>query len=275
MAAAALVPGAARADAAPHRYYIEIGGTGSAADAPGCTTTYGFANRHLDGGTPVPVCYPASAGPWLNGRNTPDLTAPSYDSSVAQGYANLLAAVEETHRKDPTARLTIVGYSQGAQAADAVLEAIATGTTGVPRELVNGMLYADPKQPGTGMWAKVPRGVGVLGFTPTGPGPEKFPRCPGRPLLHPRRPGLRRHVPRGRLRLLPHRHAPALLPGRERHDPDPHPGGPRRGLLVRVVSPSGPRGAPRSGAPAPRRTRPPGPGRRGRPPPTPGRRRRR
>ncbi|MFJ8695102.1 PE-PPE domain-containing protein [Streptomyces roseolilacinus] len=177
-AAAALVPGAARADEAPHRYYIEIGGTGSAADAPDCTTTYGYANRHLDGGTPVPVCYPASAGPWLNGRNTPDLTAPSYDSSVAQGYTNLLAAVEETHRKDPTARLTIVGYSQGAQAADAVLEAIAAGATGVPRELVNGMLYADPKQPGTGMWAKVPRGVGALGFTSAGPGPEKFPGVP-------------------------------------------------------------------------------------------------
>ncbi|MFF8449139.1 PE-PPE domain-containing protein [Streptomyces leeuwenhoekii] len=177
-AAAALTPTAAHAGETPHRYYIELGGTGSAADAPGCTTTFGYANQHLDGGTPVPVCYPASAGPWLNGRNAPDLFALSYDSSVAQGYTNLLAAVEETHRKDPTARLTIVGYSQGAQAADAVLETIASGAADVPRELVNGMLYADPKQPGTGLWAKVPRGVGALGFTSAGPGPTRFPGVP-------------------------------------------------------------------------------------------------
>ncbi|MGV9557467.1 PE-PPE domain-containing protein [Streptomyces sp. NPDC003522] len=177
-AAAALTPTVAHAEEAPHHYYIELGGTGAAADAPGCTITFGYANRHLDGGTPVPVCYPASAGPWLNGRNTPDLFAASYDSSVAQGYTNLLAAVEKTHREDPAARLTIVGYSQGAQAADAVLETIASGTTGIPRELVNGMLYADPKQPGTGLWAKVPRGVGALGLTSTGPGPERFAGIP-------------------------------------------------------------------------------------------------
>lgn len=178
VAAATLTPTVAHADAAPHRYYVELGGTGSAADAPGCTTTYGYANQHLDGGTPVPVCYPATAGPWLNGRNQPDLFAPSYDSSVAEGYRNLLAAAEETHREDPSARLTIVGYSQGAQAADAVLETIAAGGTGIPKDLVNGMLYADPKQPGTGMWAKVPRGVGAFGFTSAGPGPEEFAGIP-------------------------------------------------------------------------------------------------
>ncbi|GAA2499339.1 hypothetical protein GCM10010406_39850 [Streptomyces thermolineatus] len=177
MTAAAVAPTAAHAES-PRHYYIELGGTGAAADAPGCTGTFHHANQHLDGGIPVPVCYPASAGPWLNGRNKPDASAPSYDSSVAQGYRNLLAAAEETHRKDPTARLTIVGYSQGAQAADQVLETIAGGGTGIPRELVNGMLYADPKQPGTGLWAKVPKGLGALGFTSTGPGPEKFPGVP-------------------------------------------------------------------------------------------------
>lgn len=178
VAAATLTPAVAHADAAPHHYYVELGGTGSAADAPGCTRTYGYANQHLDGGTPVPVCYPAAAGPWLNGRNRPDPFAPSYDSSVVQGYRNLLAAAEETHREDPSARLTIVGYSQGAQAADAVLQTIAAGGTGIPRDLVNGMLYADPKQPGTGMWARVPRGVGAFGFTSAGPGPEEFPGVP-------------------------------------------------------------------------------------------------
>ncbi|MBT2677215.1 PE-PPE domain-containing protein [Streptomyces sp. ISL-14] len=179
-AAAALTPTVAQADDAPSHYYIEIGGTGTAQPAPHCTITYGFANQYLEEGAKVvPVCYPASAGPWLNGQNQgPDLTAQSYDSSVAQGYENLLAAAKETHRKDPTAHLTIVGYSQGAQAADAVLETIANGATDIPRDQVNGMLYADPKQPDTGMWAKVPKGLGALGFTSTGPGPKEFPGVP-------------------------------------------------------------------------------------------------
>ncbi|MFI7414580.1 cutinase family protein [Streptomyces sp. NPDC049627] len=179
-AAAALTPTVAQADDAPRHYYIELGGTGSALPAPDCTRTFGYANQHLEPGAEVvPVCYPASAGPWLNGQNQgPDLTAQSYDSSVAQGYQNLLAAAEETHRKDPAARLTIVGYSQGAQAADAVLETIANGGTGIPRELVDGKLYADPKQPGTGLWAKVPKGLGALGFTSAGPGPTEFPGVP-------------------------------------------------------------------------------------------------
>jgi hypothetical protein len=168
-AAAALTPTVAHGDEAPHRYYIELGGTGSAAAAPDCTLTYYYADQNLDGGTHVPVCYPASAGPWLNGQNAPDLTAPSYDSSVAEGYTNLLAAAEETHLKDPAARLTIVGYSQGAQAADAVLETIAANATDIPRE---------PKQPDTGLWAKVPKGLGAFGFTSAGPGPKEFPGVP-------------------------------------------------------------------------------------------------
>ncbi|WP_369169661.1 PE-PPE domain-containing protein [Streptomyces sp. R28] len=178
-AAAALTPTVAQADDAPRHYYIELGGTGTAQPAPHCTITFGYANQYLEEGAEVvPVCYPASAGPWLNGQNTPDITAPSYDISVAQGYENLLAAAKETHRKDPTARLTIVGYSQGAQAADAVLETIANGGTDIPREQVNGMLYADPKQPETGAWAKVPKGLGAFGFTSTGPGPKEFPGVP-------------------------------------------------------------------------------------------------
>ncbi|GAA3584905.1 PE-PPE domain-containing protein [Streptomyces osmaniensis] len=178
-AAAALTPAVAQAEEAPGHYYIQIGGTGTVQPAPQCTGTFYYANQHLEEGAKVvPVCYPSSAGPWLNGRNQPDLTAPSYDTSVAQGYVNLLAAVEKTHRDDPTARLTIVGYSQGAQAADAVLETIAGGGTDVPRELVDGKLYADPKQPDTGMWAKVPKGLGAFGFTSTGPGPREFPGIP-------------------------------------------------------------------------------------------------
>ncbi|MFE0046163.1 PE-PPE domain-containing protein [Streptomyces albireticuli] len=178
-AATAAAPTAAQADPVRH-YYLELGGTGSAAPAPDCTSSYTFANKHLNGGIPVPVCYPASAGPWLNGRNLPDLSAPSYDVSVRQGYRNLLAAAEATHRRDPGARLTIVGYSQGAQAADQVLQTIAAGGTDIPRSQVNGMLYSDPMQPDTGVWARTPQGWSALGFTSTGPGPAKFDGIPVR-----------------------------------------------------------------------------------------------
>ncbi|MFF4225069.1 PE-PPE domain-containing protein [Streptomyces abikoensis] len=180
VAMTAAVPTVAHADPVRH-YYLELGGTGSAAPAPGCTGSYAFANQHLDGGIPVPVCYPASAGPWLNGHNQfPDPTAPSFDTSVREGYRNLLAAAEETHRRDPGARLTIVGYSQGAQAADQVLQKIASGDTGIPRSLVSGKLYSDPMQPGTGIWAKLPKGWSAFGFTSPGPGPEKFDGIPVR-----------------------------------------------------------------------------------------------
>ncbi|MEV4436266.1 PE-PPE domain-containing protein [Streptomyces sp. NPDC049555] len=175
---AAAAPAVAHADPV-HHYYLEVGGTGSGAPAPDCTRSYQFANKHLDGGIAVPVCYPASAGPWLNGRNQyPDPSAPTFDASVREGYRNLLAAAEDTHRRDPNARLTLVGYSQGAQVADMVLQTIAGGGTGIPRSLVDGKLYADPMQPGTGIWAKLPKGWSALGFTSPGAGPEKFDGIP-------------------------------------------------------------------------------------------------
>ncbi|WP_438489856.1 cutinase family protein [Streptomyces sp. S186] len=171
---AAVAPTVAQADSIDH-YYIEIGGTTGASDEHECTTNYRAANQHLQPGSWVPVCYPASAGPWLNGHGgVLDLNAPSYDDSVKQGYDNLLAQAEKTHREHPDARLTIVGYSQGAQAADQVLQTIANGGTDIPRSQVNGMLYADPMQPGTGFTAQVPKGVGLPGFTSPGAGPEKF-----------------------------------------------------------------------------------------------------
>ncbi|MCA6092195.1 PE-PPE domain-containing protein [Streptomyces sp. SCA3-4] len=177
VAVTAIAPTVAHADPV-HHYYLEVGGTGSAAPAPDCTSTFAIANKHLNGGIPVPVCYPASAGPWLNGRNVPDPTAPSFDASVREGYRNLLATAQETHRRDPAARLTIVGYSQGAHVADLVLQKIAEGDTGIPRSQVNGMLYADPLQPGTGIWAHLPKGWSALGFTSPGAGPVKFDGIP-------------------------------------------------------------------------------------------------
>ncbi|GAU65742.1 hypothetical protein SSP35_02_01090 [Streptomyces sp. NBRC 110611] len=177
VAGSAVAPTAAQAEPV-HHYYLEVGGTGSAAPAPACTSTYAIANKHLNGGIPVPVCYPASAGPWLNGHNAPDPTAPSYDASVREGYRKLLATAEETYRRDPGARFTIVGYSQGAQVADQVLRTIADGGTDIPRSQVNGKLYADPMQPGTGIWARVPKGWSALGFTSTGAGPATFDGVP-------------------------------------------------------------------------------------------------
>lgn len=158
---------------APH-YYIELGGTGASAPAPLCTTSYLSANLFLNGGIAVPVCYPASAGPVENGQGGLDLGAPSYDQSAAEGYQNLLNAVESTYHAHTDARLTIVGYSQGAQAADLVLQTIANGGTDIPRLQVDGMLYADPMQPGTGVGAVVPKGTSVLGLTSPGAGPVSF-----------------------------------------------------------------------------------------------------
>lgn len=176
-AAAAPRARAAQAPPAGH-FYLEAGGTGSAEPAPGCTSSYAYANQALDGGTAVPVCYPASAGPFENGGGTPDPSAPSYDASVKEGVANLLRAAQETHAAHPGARLTLTGYSQGAEVAGDVLAEIAGGGAGIPASRVDGMLYGDPRQPGTGIESVVPAGLSAFGFTSSGPGPVDFPGIP-------------------------------------------------------------------------------------------------
>lgn len=177
VAAGVTAAGVAYADSA--HYYVEIGGTGSTVAEPECTSTYRSANQHLDGGIAVPVCYPASFGPFIGSDNAqPAPGAPAYNDSVKQGYDNLLKAVTDTHHNDPSAQITIVGYSQGADVADRVLETIAGGQTDIPLELVSGKLYADPRQPETGIWAKVPKDVGVPGVTSPGAGPTDFAAIP-------------------------------------------------------------------------------------------------
>ncbi|WP_189037932.1 cutinase family protein [Streptomyces daqingensis] len=176
-------PSAAQA-ADAERYYVQIGGTGATPPAPHCTFSYDAANEALDlGSSAIPVCYPATAGPFIGPSGPlldglephPDaLTAPSYDSSVQQGYKEALRVAKETHRAHPDARITITGYSQGAQIADEVLKTIANEDTGIPRSKVDGKLYADPMQPGTGLTANIPRGWGVPGFTSPGAGPHDF-----------------------------------------------------------------------------------------------------
>lgn len=181
-------PSAAQAADAEH-YYIQIGGTGPTKARPGCATatdSYDRANQALNlGASAVPVCYPASAGPLIGPhgslidealRFNPDaLTAPTYDASVEKGYKAALDKALETHKNHPAARLTITGYSQGAQIADRVLQTIAAGGTGIPRSQVDGVLYADPMQPDTGLGAHFPKGLGIPGVaTLPGAGPVDF-----------------------------------------------------------------------------------------------------
>lgn len=182
--AALAFPGAAQADDGD-RYFIQIGGTGATPPAPHCTYSYDEANKaHQLGDRAITVCYPASVGPFIGptgslvdgtGVHPEALTAPTYDASVQTGIREALKTAEETHRAHPDARLTIVGYSQGAQVADEVLQTISRGETGIPRSQVDGKLYSDPMQPGTGLAAQVPRGLGVPGFfTSPGAGPTDF-----------------------------------------------------------------------------------------------------
>ncbi|MFE9927555.1 PE-PPE domain-containing protein [Streptomyces sp. NPDC005533] len=179
LAGAVVAPTGAHAAPANH-YYIEIGGTGAAADAPGCTTSFDAANRDLKGGIAIPVCYVASGGPFVGSHNEqPAPFAPSFGDSVNQGYWNAKAALEDAYRADPTATFTVAGYSQGAWVADLLLQTIADNGTEVPRERVDGMLYSDPMQPGTGFWRLVPEGVLIpfVAYSP-GTGPEDFPGVP-------------------------------------------------------------------------------------------------
>ncbi|NBE56466.1 cutinase family protein [Streptomyces boluensis] len=179
-------PGAAQADG-EDRYYIQVGGTGATPPAPQCTYSYDAANQaHQLGDRAITVCYPASFGPFIGPTGSlidaatravhPEaITAPPYDASVQTGIKETLRVAEETHRAHPDARLTIVGYSQGAQVADEVLQTISRGETGIDKAQVDGKLYADPMQPGTGLGAMVPKGVGVPGFaTSPGTGPTDF-----------------------------------------------------------------------------------------------------
>ncbi|WP_425833583.1 cutinase family protein [Streptomyces fractus] len=176
-------------------YYIEIGGTGPTENKDGCpnsNSSYDAANSAFGlGDTAIKVCYPASAGPIIgptggliepSGKVNPEaLTAPTYDASVQLGIDRGLKAAQDTHDAHPDARLTITGYSQGAQAADVVLQKIAKGDTGVPRSQVDGMLYADPMQPDTGFGARVPKGLGIPGVASApGAGPMDFDGIPVR-----------------------------------------------------------------------------------------------
>lgn len=133
----------------------------------------------------------ASGGPFVGSHNEqPAPFAPSFGDSVNQGYWNAKAALENAYRADPTATFTIAGYSQGAWVGDLLLQTIANNGTEVPRDRVDGMLYSDPMQPGTGFWRLVPQGSSSRSWrTPPAPG-RRCSRSPGPAPLHQDRRGV-------------------------------------------------------------------------------------
>lgn len=152
-----------------NHYFIEIGGT---CDGP--ANGYNHANGNLQGGEAVKVGYPATAPPACG----VPMVAPSYDDSVRAGHIEANRRLQETYDRDPGGRFTIVGYSQGAHVANLVLNDIADGVVNVPKDQVNGKLYADPMQPVTGLGAVVPVGASAFGFTSPGPGRADFAGIP-------------------------------------------------------------------------------------------------
>lgn len=158
-----VAPSAAQA-AGPVRYFLTVGGT-----CDGRGTAYNGVD--LRGGVRVQVDYPASIGY--------DLVCPGqtpYQQSVDIGVANLRQAVLDTHRRDPGGQLVLVGYSQGAEVVSKVLADIADGRVAVPTRQVEAKLFADPMQPGTGLGAVFPVGVGVpvINFVSPGPGRTSY-----------------------------------------------------------------------------------------------------
>lgn len=150
------------AQAAPPKFYVTIPGT---CDGGNVTNYRGVDFR---GGLERKVRYPASI-PGLCG------TVP-YAQSVEQGVANARAVLDAAHRENPSARIVVVGYSQGAEVASKLLALIADGRTSVPPSMVEAKLYADPMQPVTGLGAVVPKGWGVpvINFVSPGPGRTSY-----------------------------------------------------------------------------------------------------
>lgn len=165
-ASASSAAGDVSAQAARH-YYVLIPGSCD----PGGRV---YDNPRIDyrGGTKIKVAYPASA-PGACGTL-------GYDASVAAGVVNARAAIENAYRADPGGVFVVVGYSQGAQVANLLLDDIAERRTAVPPGQVRAKLYADPMQPFTSIGATIPRGWAVPfgGYVSPGPGRGHFGEIP-------------------------------------------------------------------------------------------------
>lgn len=160
-APAAPVAQAAAPAAQGGHYYILIPGTCDGAN-------HVYDNVDFKGGIPLKVHYAASA-PGVCG----DMP---YNQSVEDGRFKARAVIEQAYRNDPSGEFTVVGYSQGAQVANRLLEDIADGRTIVPKGQVNAKLYADPMQPVTGIGAVFPKGMAIPfgGYVSPGPGRTDF-----------------------------------------------------------------------------------------------------
>lgn len=146
------------ASAAPSRYYVLIGGT--------CDPdAHAYDGIDLHGGDALRVHYPAQGSPACWGN---------YDASVQQGYEKATSVLRQAYADHPAGEFVVVGYSQGAEVANMVLNDVADGELDVPASQVKGSLYGDPMQPRTGIGAVVPKGLSAFGFTSPGPGRSDF-----------------------------------------------------------------------------------------------------
>lgn len=91
----------------------------------------------------------------------PVVDDPALDGAVKGGVETELNAVRAFHGQCPDAKITLVGYSEGALVAGGTVEHLER-TNEVPNHLVNAVLYGDPRRP------KAPSGVaGMAGGVET------------------------------------------------------------------------------------------------------------
>ncbi|MDN5893264.1 MAG: PE-PPE domain-containing protein [Nocardioides sp.] len=167
MLAALAPPANASSAQAGNHYYVLIPGS---CDSAGQAYDDVIRNQiEPQGSIALKVHYVASAPP-LPCSNV------GYQESVNQGHAEAARVIEEAHRNDPSGHFTVVGYSQGAQVANLLLEQIADGKSSVPKGQVDAKIYADPMQPGTGIGARFPKGMAIPygGYVAPGQGRTDF-----------------------------------------------------------------------------------------------------
>ncbi|WP_066979937.1 PE-PPE domain-containing protein [Streptomyces sp. NRRL F-4489] len=103
---------------------------------------YDASNARLPAGVSfTKIHYSASIAPYPGDTKT-------LDDSVAEGIATLDKAVKDFHGACSGSHVTVAGYSQGAIVAGDELAALSR-TNAVPHGQINGVLYGDPRRPGT------------------------------------------------------------------------------------------------------------------------------
>lgn len=151
LAHALLAPGAAQAapaesESCPPGAIFGVGGTW---DPTGQTTRPVTDRYAAQGYAAKPVTYPASFWP---------LGALTYDQSVATGSQALRRDIDRFHAHCPGSAIVVTGYSQGARIAGDVLGDIARDGS-IPQNRIEGVLYADPRDPDGGIETVVPNVV--------------------------------------------------------------------------------------------------------------------